>query len=212
VAIRLMAVDDHPLILYGLESFLKLNKDFDVVALCSDTTKALELVRAHQPDIVILDIKLPGTDGLTIARAMLAEDNAPRIVIFAAEISEEQMLEAIRAGVYGIVLKEMAPQLLVQCLHKVYAGEKWLERRSARLSLENMLRREAGAREIAVLLTQRESIVLRMVANGMRNKEIANEIFISEGTVKVHLHNIYNKLGVDSRMGLLRYAQEKAIL
>ena len=212
MAIRLMSIDDHPLIQFGLRDLFKQQEDFELVAHCSEADKAVEFTRLHKPDIVILDINMPRMDGIAVARAILAEKRPPRIVIYAAVIEEEQMLEAVRAGVYGIVLKEMAPQLLVQCIRKVHAGEKWLERHSARLTLENMLRREAGARSIATLMTKREIAILRMVADGSRNKEIANALFISEGTVKVHLHNIYEKIGVGSRLALLSYAREKGLL
>jgi DNA-binding NarL/FixJ family response regulator len=212
VTIRILPVDFHPIIHLGLESLFKQQEDLELVACCSEGQKALEFVRQHQPDIVILDINMPDVDGLAVVRAILAEKRPPRIVIYVAAIDEEQMLEAIRAGVQGIVLKEMAPQLLVQCVRKVYAGEQWLERRSAKMTLENMLRREAGARSIAALITKRESSILRMVVKGARNKDVANALFISEGTVKVHLHNIYEKLGVDSRLALLRYAQDKGML
>jgi len=106
----------------------------------------------------------------------------------------------------------MDPQLLVQCVRKVHAGEQWIERRAARLSLEKLLMREAGAREISSLITPREIAILKMVAQGLRNKQIGEKLFISEGTVKVHLHNIYEKLQVNSRVALMRYAQEKGLL
>ena len=211
MTIRIMSVDDHPLIQFGLEGLFKDQEDIELVAHCSEAKKALEFLRLHKPDIVILDINMPEVDGVEVTRQMLAENPPPRVVIYAAVIEEEQMLEVIRAGVHGIVLKEMMPQLLVQCIRKVYEGEKWIERRSARLTLENMLRREAGSRSIATLITKRESAILRMVADGARNKDIANALFISEGTVKVHLHNIYEKLGLDSRLALLRYAQDKGL-
>ncbi|MEI7673717.1 MAG: response regulator, partial [Deltaproteobacteria bacterium] len=159
VTIRIVAIDGHPLTLKGLESLFNVQPDFELVAVCTEGGKALECVRKHKPDIVLLDIKLPGADGLTIAREIMAESNPSRIVIYTAVIEEEQMLDAVRMGVYGIVLKEMAPQLLVQCIQKIAAGEKWIEGRSARLSLENMLRREVGAREMAGLVTQREAII-----------------------------------------------------
>ena len=115
-------------------------------------------------------------------------------------------------GVRGILLKQMEPRLLVQCVRKVHAGDQWIERRTARLSLEKMLRREAGALEIASLLTLRESSILKMVAEGLSNKQIGEKLFITEGTVKVHLHNIFKKLQVNSRVALLRYAQEKGLI
>src|SRR3990172_2775655 len=106
----------------------------------------------------------------------------------------------------------MASQLLVQCVRKVHAGEEWLERRSVSLALEKLIRREAGAREVAGLLTPREIEIVRMVASGLRNKEIGARLSVSEGTVKVHLHHIYEKLGVDGRVALTLYAQSQALV
>jgi DNA-binding NarL/FixJ family response regulator len=210
--IRLVIADDHPLILSGLVNLFSLEQDFDVLTSCTSGTEALQAVRTHQPDIVVLDIRMPGMDGLEVARTIRDERVPSRIVLLTAALEEEEMLKAMQLDVQGIVLKEMAPQLLVQCIRKVHAGEQWIERRSAKQALEKMLRREAGAREVTGILTPREIGLVRMVARGLRNKEIADQLFISEGTVKVHLHNIYDKLKVDGRMALLRYAQEKGLV
>ena len=210
--IRLILADDHPLILDGVQNLFRLEKDFLVVARCTDGIEALGAVRQHRPDVLILDMRMPGKSGLEVAREIRKEKLPTRIVLLAAEIEEREFLETVRLGVQGIVLKEMAPKLLVQCVRKVHAGEKWIEKRSARLALEKMLRREAGAREIAAVLTARELEIVRMAAGGLRNKAIAEKLFITEGTVKVHLHNIYEKLKVDGRLALLRYAQEKGLV
>jgi DNA-binding NarL/FixJ family response regulator len=210
--IHLVLADDHPLILDGLENLFHLEKDFKVVARCLDGMETMQAVRKHRPDVLILDIRMPGKDGLEIAREMRKEKLPTRIVLLTAELDEDELLESLRLGVQGIVLKEMAPQLLVQCIRKVHAGEQWIEPRSARQALEKMLRREAGARDIATVLTPREIDLVRMVARGLRNKEIAGKLSISEGTVKVHLHNIYEKLKVEGRLALLRYAQEKGLV
>lgn len=117
----------------------------------------------------------------------------------------------MRLGVRGLVLREMAPELLVRCLRQVGAGATWLESRTVTRVLERLLRREAGEREAAAVLTGREIDLVRSIAQGLRNKEIARELGISEGTVKVHLHNIYQKLGLDGRLALLRYARDKGL-
>jgi two-component system nitrate/nitrite response regulator NarL len=210
--IRLIVADDHPLILDGVENLFQLEEDFQLLARCKDGIETLEAVRQHRPDVVILDIRMPGKDGLTVAREMLAEKLPTRVVFLTGEIDEDQILEAVRANVRGIVLKEMAPQLLVQCIRKVHEGEQWLDRRSTMMNLEKLMRRETGAREAAALLTPREVGMVRMVAQGLRNKEIADQLCISECTVKTHLHNIYEKLHMDSRLTLLRYAQEKGLV
>ena len=212
MTIRLVIADDHPLVLNGIEDIFRLETDFELVAKCTDGEETLAAVRRHRPDVVILDIRMPGKDGLAITRELLAEKIPTRVILYTAEINEDQLLEAIRMGVRGIVLKEMDPKLLVQCVRKVHAGEQWIERRTARLSLEKLLRREAGALEIASLLTPRESGILKMVAQGLSNHQIGEKLFISEGTVKVHMHNIYEKLHVNNRVALLRYAQEKGLL
>lgn len=212
MAIRLVLTDDHPVILNGLENLFRLEEDFELAATCSNSTETLAAVRKHKPDVVVLDIRIPGKDGLAIARQLQTEKFASKIIFYTAEISEDQFLEAVRLGIGGIVLKEMEPEHLIHCIRKVYAGEQWIERRTAWLSLEKLLKREAGAIEVTSLLTARETGVLKLVARGLPNRQISEKLCISEGTVKVHLHNIYEKLHVKSRVSLLRYAQERGLV
>lgn len=212
MTIRIVISDDHPLVLKGMEDLFRLEKDFELVARCANGAETLAAVRRHWPDIVILDIRFPGEDGLAITRELLAEKLPARVILYTAEINEDQLMEAITMGVKGIVLKVMDPRFLVQCVRKVHAGGQWIERRAARLSLEKLLMREAGAREIASLITPREIAILKMVAQGLRNRQISEKLFISEGTVKVHMHNIYQKLNVTSRVALLHYVQEKGLI
>jgi DNA-binding NarL/FixJ family response regulator len=210
--ISLVLADDHPLILDGLENLFLLEKDFEVLARCADGAETLRAARLFRPDVLVLDIRMPEMSGLEVARKMREEKLPTRIVMLTAALEEEELLDAVHLQVHGIVLKEMSPQLLVQCIRKVHAGEQWVERRSTKLALEKILRREAGTREVSALLTPREIDLVRMIARGLRNREIAENLFISEGTVKVHLHNIYDKLQVDGRMALLRYAQDKGLV
>jgi len=212
MTIRLVIADDHPLVLNGVADLFRLEKDFELVAKCTSCAETLAAVRLHRPDVVILDIRMPVKDGLVITSELMAEKIPARVILYAAEINEDQLLKAVRMGVRGIVLKEMDPKFLVQCVRKVHAGDQWIERRTARLSLEKMLKREAGALEIASLLTLRESSILKMVAEGLSNKQIGEKLFITEGTVKVHMHNIYEKIQVNGRVALLRYAQEKGLV
>jgi DNA-binding NarL/FixJ family response regulator len=110
------------------------------------------------------------------------------------------------------VLKEMAPQVLVQCVRKVHQGEKWLDHRSVVRALEKVARREAGVARLSTMVTPRELQIVKMIAGGLRNKEIAGRLAISEGTVKIHLHNIYEKLGVDGRLELLLHARQHGLV
>jgi DNA-binding NarL/FixJ family response regulator len=203
--------DDHPIVLDGLERLFAAHPEFAVVARCRDGAETLRMVRQHRPDVLVLDIRMPGQDGLAVLRDIRADGLATRVVILTAELDEDDVLEAIRLGVGGVVLKEMAPTMLVECVRKVVAGEQWIERRSFARALDKMLRREAGWREVSAVLTAREVEVVRLVAAGLRNAAIAERLRISEGTVKVHLHNIYEKLQVDSRVALTLYAREKGL-
>jgi RNA polymerase sigma factor (sigma-70 family) len=212
MAIRLVLVDDHPLILDGLEQLVRLAGDLEVLERCVSGEEALRAVEVHRPDVLVLDIRLPRLDGLAVLRELRRRQLATRVVILTAALTEDEMLEAVRLGVAGVVLKEMAPRLLVQCLRKVHAGEHWIETRSVRDALETMLRREAGAREAASQLTPREVELIRMVAAGLRNREIGERLHITEGTVKVHLHNVYKKLQVENRVAVRQYAEKKGLV
>ena len=155
---------------------------------------------------------MPAKDGLVVLREMRKEKLPTRVVVLTATLDEEGLTEAVRLGVRGLVLKELAPKLLVQCIRKVHAGALWLEKRLVSSALEKLLQRETARNEAAQMLSPREIEIIKQVAAGLRNMEIGKKLFISEGTVKIHLHNIYQKLGVDSRTKLARYAQEKGLV
>jgi len=210
--IGLVLADDHPIILDGLDHLFRQEEDFKVLARCRDGEETLQAVRKHRPDVLILDLRMPGKDGLAVLREVTKEKLPTRVVLLTAEMSDAEALEAIRLRVNGVVLKEMAPQLLVKCIRKVHAGGQWWEKRSLGRAMETMLRREAGEREIAGVLTPRELQIVRLVASGLHNKEIADKLTISEGTVKIHLHHIYEKLHVDGRLELTLYAQDKGLV
>jgi DNA-binding NarL/FixJ family response regulator len=209
--ITLVLADDHPLILDGLENLLKAEQDFTVLARCSTGEETVAAVREHNPDILVLDIRMPGMDGFDVLRELKPAKLPTRVVLLTAALEEQALVEVIGLGVRGVVLKEMAPRLLVRCIRTVHAGEQWLEKRASARALDTLVRREAGLRRASTILTTRELAIVRAIANGRRNKEIAEQLKIAEGTVKVHLHNIYQKLGVDSRLALMLYARQNAL-
>jgi len=212
VPISLVLADDHPIVLDGLENLFRLESDFRVVARCVNGEESLAAVRRHRPDVLILDIHMPRNDGLTVVRELRREDLPTQVILLAAVLEEEEVLEALRLGVRGMLLKELAPQMVVRCVRKVHAGEQWIEKQAYSRALNTLLRREAGEREAAGVLTPREIEMVRMVARGLRNKEVSERLAISEGTVKIHLHNIYRKLKVENRVDLILFAQSKRLV
>jgi DNA-binding NarL/FixJ family response regulator len=212
VPIRLVLADDHPIVLAGLEQLLSLERDFAILARCANGEQAIDAVRRHRPDVLVLDLQMPQKDGLAVLKELHGEPLPTRVVVLTASLGAQDVLDAVRLGARGIVLKEMAPHLLVQCIRAVHAGEQWLERTSLTQALNKLMTREAAAQNAASLLTPRELELVRLVTQGLRNKEIARRLAITEGTVKIHLHNIYEKAGVDSRIALTLWAQEKNLI
>ena len=210
--IKIVLADGHQIVLDSLEQLFAAEADFRVIARCSDGEEALQTVRKLTPDILILEIRMAGMDGLECLRRLKQEKLPTQVVFLTAMVDEDQALEAIRLGVGGVVLKEMAPRLLLLCVRKVHAGQQWIEKQSITRAIEKLLKREAGARRLASLVTTRETEIVRLVAQDLPNKEIADRLGISAGTIKIHLHNIYQKLNVSSRRELVRVAQEKAFI
>lgn len=201
-------VDDHPLVLNGLYHLLVEYPEFTILDRCTSGAEALVAVQKQPPDILVLDLLMPGIDGLAVARELHRTSQLPCTVLLTAQLHEDQLIEALHLGIRGFVLKEMATKLLVECLRRVHSGGQWLEKDSANRAMAKLVRREARAREVATLLTPREVEVVRMVAKGLANKEIAAQLNIADGTVKIHLHNIYEKVKINRRAELIRFADE----
>jgi DNA-binding NarL/FixJ family response regulator len=155
---------------------------------------------------------MPGKDGLTVLRELHAEQLPTRVVMLTAALDADDAVEAVRLGVKGLVLKDMAPDLLVQCIREVAAGGQGFDRGAITKAMEKLLRRETMAEATASLLSARELEIARMVATGRSNKEIARELGIAEATIKTHLYNVYQKVGVANRVGLTLWAQERQLV
>ena len=209
--IRVIVADDHPIVLEGLSQLFTVEKDFQVVEQCSSGAEALDAVQRLKPDVLVLDVRMPKVDGLAVLRELAARKSPTRVVLLTAEINDNEVLEAVRLGVSSIVLKETASQMLLQAARAASRGEQTLDDRSVRRALDHLLRREAGVAAARRVLTARELEIVRMVATGLRNRQIGDALSISEGTVKIHLHSIYAKLGVSGRVELMIYAREHAL-
>ena len=210
--IRLVIADDHPIVLQGLQRLFESYQDFEVLRSCEDGEQALAAVRSLRPDILLLDLRMPGSDGLDVLRKISAEKLECRTVLLTAAVSDDQVVEATLLGAMGIVLKESSPEVLIDCVRRVHAGEQCIERETMTRAFGRALRRESATREVAKTVTPRELEIVRMIGQGLRNKAIAERLFISEGTVKIHLHNVYEKLGLTGRLELALYAQQKGLV
>ena len=212
MAIRILLADDHPIVLDGLEALFRLEPDIEVVGRCLTGDEVLPALREHQPDLLLLDIRMPRMDGMEVLRELRRARLATRVVLLAATFEDDQVVEALRLGVRGMVLKELAPPLLIECVRRVHAGGQWIEQQASGRALETLVRRDAAEKEMARDLTPREIELVRLAASGLRNREMSRRLEISEGTVKMHLHNVYRKLKIDNRVELANYARQKGLL
>lgn len=209
MTIHLIVADDHPVVLEGIARLIEREPDLKLLARCEDGEAALGAVRVHSLDILVLDLNMPKLGGMEVLRRAAQEGLNLRVVLLTADIGEEELLEAVRLGVRGVMLKEMAPDLLARCIRTVHAGGQWLERHLTGWTLERLLSPEGTRQHSTWVLTLREIELARLVSRGLRNKEVALELGITEGTVKTHLHRIYDKLGIAGRVELANYARRE---
>jgi two-component system nitrate/nitrite response regulator NarL len=207
---RIIVADDHPLVLHGIEALLK-DRDHRIVGLFSEGLSAWDSIAEDACDIAVLDLNMPGLSGLQILSRARAEGRNVKIVLLTSNISDAQLVEAIRLNVDGLVLKEAAASLLVLCIDTICAGGVWRDRDASNRALAHLASPTAVAPP-ASTLTERETEVAAFVARGLRNRQIAELAGITEGTVKMHLHNIYEKIGIGSRTELAVYVRDAGVL
>jgi two-component system, NarL family, nitrate/nitrite response regulator NarL len=205
--IKVVLVDDHPLVLNGLEQLLSAGDDFQVIARCGTAAEGLAAAKNMDPDVVVLDLALPDDSGLNVLRS-LAPATRPAVVVLTASDNMEELLTAAGFGARGIVLKAMAPRVLEECIRQVHAGKTWLRVDGIDLQ-ERLVRRQQIEAELATRLTPREMDILRLTAADLDNEAIAAALEISVGTAKIHLHHIYDKLQLSGRRALLDYLRAR---
>src|SRR3954451_4866311 len=217
--IRIVVADDHPIFRDGLCRLLALDEDFEVVAQAQDGRQVLAVLQQHEPDILLLDLKMPGMDGLATLRRLQIAKYKTRVIVLTASDDKNEFVQAMKLGTSGIVLKQTATELLIKSIRKVHAGEIWLDSHTAAAVILQFVANEEAQPAMQSMpqapptrererspLSQREREIVALVAQGFKNKEMAEKMFISEQTVKNHLHNIFDKLGVSDRLELALYA------
>jgi DNA-binding NarL/FixJ family response regulator len=206
--IDVLIVDDHPIVHDGVAAVLRGEPDIRVVASAATTAEAMRRIAERAPDIVLMDLRLPGEDGLEGVTRILAAYPALRVIMFTASDADEYVFAAIKAGAKGYVLKGSPGQDLVRAIRQVYAGDSYLSP-----AIGAMLARQvASPKRGSGLLSPRELAVLRLVAAGQSNQQIAGALRISERTVKFHVTAIFNKLGADNRAQAVALASRRGLL
>lgn len=210
----LLVVDDHPIILEGVTSLLETEGDLKVVGTCADGAEAVGALERLEPDLLILDLQMEPVGGLEVLRRLPTLSPNTKPILLTASLTQAQMLEAVELGAMGILLKEEAAESLLACIRGVLEGRRVIDPRFMEGALEAAVleRKQKQEAERALgSLTPREAEVSRLVATGLSNKHIARELGISEGTVKLHLHKIFQKLGVSNRVRLTLYVKENLL-
>lgn len=207
--VRLLIADDHTIFRDGLRRLLESEGGMSVVGEAGDGAEAIVMVQQSRPDILLLDLAMPRMPGLEALRELISMQATTRVIILTAAIEKRQVLEALQIGARGVVLKDAATQILMKAIRTVMNGQFWVDREPVS-DLVQYLRRESAtqpaSRAKAYGLTRRETEILGTIVAGLSNKEIANKFSLSEDTVKHHLTNIFDKVGVSSRLELALFA------
>jgi DNA-binding NarL/FixJ family response regulator len=201
--IRVMIVDDHAIVRQGLERLFATADDMEVVASAANGEQAVELGRQTSPDVVLMDLSMPEMDGVEATRRLLAADDAVRVLVLTSFGDESRILAALNAGALGYLLKHTDPDDLIEAVRSVHVGGVPLDPRAGRVLIEQR-RRSPMAGD----LTPRELEVLRLVSQGMANKQIARRMSITERTVKAHLTSVFQRVGVTDRVQAALWARE----
>jgi DNA-binding NarL/FixJ family response regulator len=201
--IRVIAADDHPMVRAGLAAVIGAESDMEFVGEAATGQEAVALYREHRPDVVLMDLRMPGGDGLTATRAILGEFPAARIVVLTTYDGDEDIHRALTAGAKGYLLKDMLRTRVLQTIRAVHRGSRVIPAEIAARLAEHLPRHQ---------LSEREVEVLELVAKGLSNRDIARVIGRAEETVKVHLKNIFAKLGVEDRTEAVTTALQRGIL
>ncbi len=199
---KILIVDDHPLFLDGLRQFLAADGMFEVSS-AKSKDEAIPMIAENDFDLLMLDVSMKGGGGMEMLQEIRGGGNPVPVIFLTVHITPEDTIDAMRLGVNGVILKEDEPDGILECINKVLAGETHFHQFVTESALHHSV--EAKSEQAAAManLTAREKEIVALVAQGMRNLEIAENCGLTEGTVKAHLHNIFNKVGVKSRTQLL---------
>jgi DNA-binding NarL/FixJ family response regulator len=201
--IRILIVDDHPVVCSGLTSMLSVQAGIEVIGSASSGEEALSIVRRDLPDLMLLDLRMPGMDGIGVLNALKKLERAPRVMVLTSFEKEEDIYRAIRAGAHGYLLKDTSESEMIEAINIVFAGKRYIPRHIAARLTERMMRSDLTARELQIL---------ELLAQGSTNKQIAGALSISDNTVRHHVNNIMEKLQVTDRTEAVATALRNGVL
>ncbi len=206
--IKVLIADDHAMMRQGLKQILELESDLIVVAQASNGTEAVKLAREYKPDVILMDINMPLTNGLQAIQELKEEKNPARIIVLTIHEDREYLFKTLQMGVEGYVLKDAEPSVLIEAIRSVCRGQSYIQSNMTRELVKEFNRVTLHEKDKTFEndLTSREIEVLELIAEGMINKEIAKKLYISEKTVKNHVSNIFKKLNVSDRTQAAIYA------
>ncbi len=201
--IRILIVDDHPVVCSGLTSMLSLQSDFEVIGSASCGEEALAIIHRDCPDLMLLDLRMPGMDGIGVLNFLKQMQKPPRVIVLTSFEKEEDIYRAIRAGAHGYLLKDTSESDMITAIHIVHEGKRYIPRNIAAHLTDRMMRSDITARELQIL---------ELLAQGSTNKQIGSALDISENTVRHHVNNIMEKLQVSDRTEAVATALRNGVL
>jgi len=211
--IKVLIVDDHQVVRQGLRTFLELQEDIFVIGEAEDGKQAMEMVHLLQPDVVLMDLVMPQMDGITATEQIHALNLPIKVIALTSFSEDDKVFPAIQAGAASYLLKDVSPDDLVDAIRAAHHGEARLHPEIARKLMQQVLQMRTSAQESSLdVLTLREREVIRLVALGRNNREIAQELFISEKTVKTHIGHLLGKLNLEHRTQLAIYAIKNKLM
>jgi NarL family two-component system response regulator LiaR len=206
--IRVLVTDDHAVVRSGLGRFLQVNADMELVGEAADGSEAVDLVGLHQPDVVLMDLVMPGTDGIAATREIHRRYPGIKVIALTSFAEEALVQGALQAGAVGYLQKNVSAAELAHAIRSADAGHLTLSSEAVQVLAESVTQPQLASDR----LTDRENEVLELLVTGLTNAEIAGRLFVSLGTIKFHVSNIYQKLGVDSRIAAVKLAMERRMV